>query len=242
MFEDYTEAILLSYEKRKVAGELSLNLTYPTPANLRNECEVQLKKSAATSDQLMLKSFLGKPQQDELTLSAIRRVDPDKFKPLRNFLYKRIKTKEQNVELLAWLIDFNPRPYLRFCKLAEKGQIVKQRQMKSHSVLMPMESFELELQSETTTQDWIKEKRVSNEPALSNVYLSDRLAVKRRLPTKGAIHSYENNLINRVFAKENDAFPYTLGSEEKVLLEYPSGVKLTVDASNIELISKLVRL
>lgn len=34
--------------------------------------------------------------------------------PATNFLKKGIKTDEKNIELLAWLIDFRPRPYSKY--------------------------------------------------------------------------------------------------------------------------------
>ncbi|KAA8484050.1 hypothetical protein BDE36_3573 [Arcticibacter tournemirensis] len=43
---------------------------------------------------------------------VIRQFDTERFKPLCNFLKRRTNnTDEINIELLAWLIDFQPRPY-----------------------------------------------------------------------------------------------------------------------------------
>lgn len=62
----------------------------------------------------MLRSFLEKPDNEDISESAIRRFDPDKFKPLNNFLKKGTNTDLKNIELLAWLIDFRPRPYSNY--------------------------------------------------------------------------------------------------------------------------------
>jgi hypothetical protein len=43
---------------------------------------------------------------------SIRKFDTDKFKPLGNFIKRNTAdTEDKNVELLAWLIGYEPRPY-----------------------------------------------------------------------------------------------------------------------------------
>jgi hypothetical protein len=111
MRENYRIEIQRFYEKKKSSGELSLNLMYPTAAKLRNECLALFRTGLNDADYRTLKSFMERPDSEELHESAIRRFDPDKFKPLNNFLRKGTNTDEKNIELLAWLIDFRPRPY-----------------------------------------------------------------------------------------------------------------------------------
>lgn len=132
MFEDYATAVMKLYEVRKASRELSLNLTHPTPGNLKKECMELFKKYCDRNDRQMLKSFLERPAQEQLYSQTIRAFDRDKFKPLINFLKKRTKTHEKNIELLAWLIDFKPRPYIRYCKLTENNdQCFSNRLLKS---------------------------------------------------------------------------------------------------------------
>jgi len=164
--EQYRAEIWQFYQDKRNSGELSLNLRHPTAANLRNECLSLFRKGLDRSDYRMLSSFLERPGNEEITESMIRRFDPDKFKPLNNFLKKGTHTSEKNIELLAWLIDFRPRPYSNY-------RIVN---------------------------------GYSNQPAL-------------------AIMTGEEPL-----------------QRKEVTLEYPSGVKLFVDAYDVSLIAQLVRL
>lgn len=143
-----------------------MNLTHPTAAKLRNECLILFKRGLDRADTRMLKSFLGWSDKEEIYESAIKRFDPDKFKPLNNFLKKGIKTDEKNIELLAWLIDFRPRPYSKY-QFGSGG----------------------------------------------NGEVTPALAIKEERTTR-----------------------------KEVILEYPSGVKLLVDASDFLLIAQLVRL
>lgn len=164
--EQYRADIWQFYQNKKNSGELSLNLKHPTAAKLRNECLLLFRKGLDKSDYRMLRSFLERPDNEEIYESAIRRFDPDKFKPLNNFLKKDTNTDEKNIELLAWLIDFRPRPY-------------------SNYRVTPGDSTEV-------ASAWM----VADEPQ----------------------------------------------NRKEVTLEYPSGVKLFVDAYDFSLIAQLVRL
>lgn len=120
MIEDYKTVVRSFYEKKKATYDLSTNLLNPTAANLRNECRLLFNKRCTTMDKQMLKEFLDMPHEKEISDLALRRCDTDKFKPLSNFMRKPINTREKNIELLAWLIDF-PRHEL---SLANVEQLV----------------------------------------------------------------------------------------------------------------------
>ncbi|MCX2429843.1 hypothetical protein [Pedobacter sp. GR22-10] len=110
MIEEYRLAVLRMYREKKEAGVLSINMTHPTCANLRNECLARYRQGCKRSDLRMLQDFLERPDDEELYDTAIKRCDPEKFKPLNNFLKNGIKSHERNIELLAWLVDFQLRP------------------------------------------------------------------------------------------------------------------------------------
>jgi len=105
--KNYRAAILSFYEDRKSAGELSINLTYPTPAKLRDECFIRVKNGIKGNCLRIIKSFFEIPMEENLCSIRVKRFDVDKFKPLINFLKRGINTSEKNLELLAWLIGFN---------------------------------------------------------------------------------------------------------------------------------------
>jgi hypothetical protein len=113
MFADYQSQVLLTYHEKKAAGALSQNLINSTPARLRDECvAVFHQRYDHHEDEKTLSIFFSYQENEGAYLRAIQRFDTDKFKPLDRFLKGLIAdTHPKNIELLAWLIDFGPRPY-----------------------------------------------------------------------------------------------------------------------------------
>ena len=112
MFADYKAQVILFYKKKRTSGALSLNLLHSTPAKLRAECVAVISERYLNKDENTLKLFFGSKSDMTAYIQAIRKFDADKFKPLDNFL-KGITndTDDKNIELLALLINFEPRPY-----------------------------------------------------------------------------------------------------------------------------------
>lgn len=112
MFPDYQAQVLLAYQKKREAGQLSLNLLHPSPAQLRKECLLVLRDRYLKKDSRFISDFFEVPASETEYAQFIDNIDIDKFKPLLNFI--SLKTSDpvrKHVELLAWLIDFEPRPY-----------------------------------------------------------------------------------------------------------------------------------
>lgn len=112
MFTNYADRVFETYQKKKERGLLSLNLAEPTPSKLKQECSiVYLERYKERDGKTLRLFFLPKDDASDYGLS-IRNIDTDKLKPLSNFLRGRtVETDDKNIELLAWLIDFRPRPY-----------------------------------------------------------------------------------------------------------------------------------
>lgn len=112
MFINYQAQVLRDYHKKRDSNSLSLNLTAPTSAKLRRESAIVCSRRYERRDERALNAFFGQGADKADFLREIERFDPDKFKPLVNYL-KRVTndTEVKNVELLAWLIDFKDRPY-----------------------------------------------------------------------------------------------------------------------------------
>ncbi len=112
MFEDFKKAVLNSYTEKKISNQLSDNLLNPTKAQLRKECLLILKNRYLKKDDETIKAFFdptGKFDNHELSIS---KFDLEDFKALQKFLLGQPGIrKEENIKLLAWLIDFEPRPY-----------------------------------------------------------------------------------------------------------------------------------
>jgi len=89
-----------------------MNLIHPTPAKIKAECLNVLEARFSRKDERMLTAFFGGMNGEDEYRTAIKKIDGDRFKPLTNFLRGNTQaTDESNIELLAWLIDFEPRPY-----------------------------------------------------------------------------------------------------------------------------------
>ncbi|GAB0155863.1 hypothetical protein CHRYSEOSP005_11250 [Chryseobacterium sp. Alg-005] len=112
MFTSYTDRVFKAYQKKKDEGKLSLNLVEPTPAKLKQECAIVYSERYKEKDGKILRLFF-LPKDDSTDYGiSIRNIDTDKFKPLSNFLKRKTSdTEDKNIELLAWLINFEPRPY-----------------------------------------------------------------------------------------------------------------------------------
>lgn len=108
----YKEWVLADYELKLAARELPTELVSPTPAGLKAEAVKICERRFLPKDELMLRSFFNQKDSPAAYRSAIQNADASVFKPLRNFLEDRsINTQFRNIQLLAWLTDFEPRPF-----------------------------------------------------------------------------------------------------------------------------------
>jgi hypothetical protein len=111
-FAEYQRLVLEDYERKKAAGYLSRRMVRLTAAKFKAECEAVCDRRYDRRDEKTLEDFFGPGGDRVAWLAAIKGIDPDKFRPLVNFLKGKTRwPDEKNIELLAWLIDFKPRPY-----------------------------------------------------------------------------------------------------------------------------------
>ncbi|GAB2676094.1 hypothetical protein GCM10027036_32240 [Flavihumibacter cheonanensis] len=112
MFSDYTYLILDEYYTKLGQNKLPPSLLHLRPARLRDECLKVCEERFQPRDLKTLRDFFGVFDGKEECLKLIERIDVDKFRPLINYLNGDTEsTNEKNIELLAWLIDFQPRPF-----------------------------------------------------------------------------------------------------------------------------------
>lgn len=114
LFKDYTDLVLKEYEEKRNANLLSRLLMQPTTANIRQDClnvyNDRMNKGQKVEENI-LTAFFGVPPAVKNFGYVIARYPPDKFRPFQKFIKGEIKNPSlATVELLAWLIDFNPRP------------------------------------------------------------------------------------------------------------------------------------
>ena len=112
MLDDYKKAVISDYHYKKERGLLSSNMFNPTAAKLRKECLIALRGKTKKADEKVIREFFNSGEESNDYSPFIKRFDRDKLKPLDNFIKGETEVRDdKNVELLAWLIDFEPRPY-----------------------------------------------------------------------------------------------------------------------------------
>lgn len=142
LFIDYTNLLLKDFEEKKSANLLSPLLVNPTTVQIKKEClhvyADRLKKGVRTEDNT-LRAFFGVPPVGNDFSFVIDQTDPDKFRPLQSFIKGRIKNpSSENVELLAWLIDFNFRPYGRAKEISLKEDSIGKISVDRESLEIPI--------------------------------------------------------------------------------------------------------
>ncbi len=122
----YKNEILEKY-KREKGGEMSSYLFKPTRKQIKEACMWLLHRRNEKYDEGILNRFF-KFNEGENKLHAIDRVKGDRFKPIVNFLTGETKsTTTANLELIAWLIDFKPRPLSVYLRATPTEEIIQDR-------------------------------------------------------------------------------------------------------------------
>lgn len=119
MFDDYLKAILAACEKRKDEKTFPLFLSHPTPGNFRKECINVYRERYLSSDDEVLRSFFGATDKEKGYSKIIDNSKADEFRQMPKILREEINNPGlKYIELLAWLIDFSPRPNTLYYKQA----------------------------------------------------------------------------------------------------------------------------
>jgi hypothetical protein len=117
----YIKAVLDCYDQKKKANELRSGLAHPSPARLREECLFAFKNRYSGNDRQTLLNFFGVANESELSERFIKKFDRDKFRPVAKFIQRQVEDPDpKNVELVAWLIEFEPRPCANWTEVSKK--------------------------------------------------------------------------------------------------------------------------
>jgi hypothetical protein len=218
MIEKYRSEVLRHYEQKKAEGELSINLIHFTPVNIRNESRLLFSAACDNIDRRMLKEFFGVHFENEVSDLMVKKCDPDKFKPLCNFLKKGTKTHEKSIELLAWLIDFRPRPFSNYWRTSNGKADISALSITEQGVV----------EGKKAEPQYQPQRRL---PVQIDTYQSSNNDV-----------SQQNQWVRRDSKISNQSGLHSEYIQKEITLEYPSGVKVSVDAYDLSLIAQLVRL
>lgn len=112
--DNYGRLVLEDYYQKRDNGSLGAGLMELTPAGLRDECLRAYRERYLEKDEKAIKDFFVAGSKSKTLLEIIEQYGLGKFKAIINYLNSdgAIKTKAKNVFLLAWLIDFEDRPYV----------------------------------------------------------------------------------------------------------------------------------
>ncbi|MEE1885705.1 hypothetical protein [Pedobacter flavus] len=133
-FEDYHQLVLKEYQQKKENGTLSNILCKPTNATLRDEILKLLNERWESYDVKIFNDFFGDFTSKAELFSLIRKMDVDDNRPIINFLKNKIThPKEKIVNMVAYLINFQNRPYRYEMEISkgENGKEVDGKEMKS---------------------------------------------------------------------------------------------------------------
>lgn len=121
-YQDYLNAIVQFYNEQKTMAGFPQGLLNPTRAKIRDECREACTNRFRNADIPILRHFFKGDSQSEI-LKAINQIDLDKLRPLENFLWNGTgSTRDKNIELLGWLIDFPERPSDRYIQARKQEQ------------------------------------------------------------------------------------------------------------------------
>lgn len=111
--EAYKKSVKAKYELEK-QGVFSDYLINPSPAKIKNLCVFIFEKNLNQTDLGIFDRFFDFKEKEN-KIKQIAAFDTDKFRPFKNFLIQNTDISQiESLNLIAVLVDFNPRPYLKF--------------------------------------------------------------------------------------------------------------------------------
>ncbi len=111
--DDYKKEVKAKYDEAKTGG-FSGFLQNPSPAELKNLCLLLFDKGISKQDQEILDQFFELDDKSNKR-KQMEYFSVDKLRPISNFLKGKTETtRAVSLDLIAVLVDFNPRPYKRF--------------------------------------------------------------------------------------------------------------------------------
>ncbi len=131
--EEYIKAVKAKYDEAKT-GEYSSFLMNPSPAELKILCLLLFDNGMSKQDQEIVAIFFDLNEESSKR-KQMECFDVDKFKPIGNFLKgKTVSTRVVNLDLIAFLVDFNPRPFRKFMIGKEKLKLTADYSINNSSI------------------------------------------------------------------------------------------------------------
>ena len=158
---DYTTLVEELYKKKLKNNKLSPLLAQSTPGNIRRECANVYKERYEKKDEQTLRAFFGPAETGKKFLILIQDFDVNRFRPLDNYLKSGGKRtiNHTNLELLAWLINFEYRPY------SSDNDIILSREQ---AELIAVANAETEKRITVEADDFSEEEAIHSEYILQD--------------------------------------------------------------------------
>jgi len=130
MLTEYQKAVFDSFKEKQEKGELNIALLNPTTAKLKKECLRIYDKRYTSEDADVFSIFFDVDKIGANFRQLISKADAGEFRPLLNHLLgKTARTDDKNSELLAWLIDFTPRPSTSYYNQMSRSSQNKEKEI-----------------------------------------------------------------------------------------------------------------
>jgi len=111
MPEDYQDIVLAAYKKMRDNGKLHVILPKETTTKLRSACLKVYESRYDPKDADILAVFFDEDKMGVDFQKKLNDSEPDDYKALwKHIRGETVTTDEKNSDLLAWLIDLEPRP------------------------------------------------------------------------------------------------------------------------------------
>jgi hypothetical protein len=122
MFKIYQTQVREDLNKKLFERTLSSNITAPDLRKIKQECLTVYKKRFLSIDIDLVHAFFGEPDEDGDFSGAIENTAEERFLPLVIWLRHTVYEPQViTIELLAWLIDYEQRPFINPHKRLKDG-------------------------------------------------------------------------------------------------------------------------
>lgn len=179
MIEEYPEVVLSTYKKMRDNGELYTVIPKETTAALKNACLKVYDSRYTQDDADILSVFFNVDKMKCDFRKVISGVKSDYFKALYNHIRDETDTNERNSDLLAWLIDFKPRPsgaYYKNLRESIKSNNAGETTIEIETDDVQQNNGEVEIRIETKSQENLGTGSVPyiEEPATETIGTTER--------------------------------------------------------------------
>ena len=131
--DDYAMAVKAKYEEVKT-GQFSSFLLNPSPAELKILCLLLFDNGISKQDQEIVNIFFDLNDESSKR-KQMEWFNVDKLKPIGNFLKGKTETtRVVNLDLIAFLVDFHPRPFRKFMSSKENLKLTADYSINDSSI------------------------------------------------------------------------------------------------------------